>query len=220
MSIVTAAPCHGRRSRAPLARIGAERADLKGDQMRCRALGHDVGRQLALKHRPRKRRRPAELALTPMTSVTSAPIERGRQRRREVARLIGVGKHDVRRRGCSITCRMALTNASGVYVPSASSSSVSHPAHVSGGELARDAGRRSARRRRHAHRAGCAGDLRELLRAGDGFPAGAIELAVLLLGDDENHRTRASLASRLTSSFAASAGEPPIITVCFAFCGA
>ena len=61
---------------------------------------------------------------------------------------------------------------------------------------------------------------RQLLRRRDRLQAGAIELAVLLFRDDENHRTRASSRSRLTSSFAASAAEPPIITVCLAFCGA
>ena len=94
------------------------------------------------------------------------------------------------------------------------------------GEHFRDRRRRQLRRphRRHAlpghgnldrHRA--AG---QLLRGGDRLPARAIELAVFLFRDDENHRTRASSRSRLTSSLAASAGEPPIITVCFDFCGA
>ena len=67
---------------------------------------------------------------------------------------------------------------------------------------------------------GRAGDLGKLLRPRDGLPARAIELAVLLFGNDQNHRTRASSRSRLINSFAASAGEPPIIVVCLAFCGA
>ena len=40
----------------------------------------------------------------------------------------------------------------------------------------------------------------QLLRGGNRFPARAIELAVRLFGDDENHRTRASSRSRRTSS--------------------
>ena len=60
----------------------------------------------------------------------------------------------------------------------------------------------------------------ELLRGGNGLEARPIELAVFLFSNDENHRTRASSRSRLTSSLAASAGEPVIITVCLDFCGA
>ncbi len=41
-----------------------------------------------------------------------------------------------------------------------------------------------------------------------------------LFGDDENHQiTLASSRSTRTSSFAASAGEPPIMRVCFDFSG-
>ena len=36
--------------------IGAKRADLERDEMRRRALRHDVGGQLALEHRPHERR--------------------------------------------------------------------------------------------------------------------------------------------------------------------
>ena len=49
---------------------------------------------------------------------------------------------------------------------------------------------------------------------------GGPELAVLLLGDDEDHAmTRASSRSLRTSSFAASAGEPPMIWVFLPFSG-
>ena len=60
----------------------------------------------------------------------------------------------------------------------------------------------------------------QLLRRGDGLPARAVELALFLFGNDQNHRTLASSRRRLTSSCAASAGDPPIMTVCLAFCGA
>src|SRR5688572_26238017 len=91
-----------------------------------------------------------------------------------------------------------------------------HLGHGGGGQLA-GRSRHPLPRDRDLHRHRAAG---QLLRRRDGFPAGAIELAVFLFGDDENHRTLASSRSRLTSSFAASPGEPPIITVCLAFCGA
>ena len=83
-------------------------------------------------------------------------------------------------------------------------------------QFAGDAGDRLAEHR-NLHRQLAAG---ELLRGRHGLPAGAIELAVLLFRNDENHRTLASSRSRRTSSAAASADEPPIITVCFDFCGA
>ena len=62
---------------APLRRlVGAERANLKRDEMRRRALRHDVGGQLALEHRPHERRLAAARVLTPVTSVTSARSRR------------------------------------------------------------------------------------------------------------------------------------------------
>ena len=47
----------------------------------------------------------------------------------------------------------------------------------------------------------------------------AIQLAVPLLDDDEDHRTRASSRSTRTSSFAASPGDPVIWCVSFARAG-
>jgi len=59
-----------------------------------------------------------------------------------------------------------------------------------------------------------------LLRRRDSLPAGLVERAALLFGDDENHEiTRASSRSAATRAFAASAGLPPIICVCFRFSG-
>ena len=55
--------------------IGAERADLERDEMRRRPLRHDVGRQLALEHRPherRLRRRPCLMAVTSVMSARSS----------------------------------------------------------------------------------------------------------------------------------------------------
>ena len=45
-----------RRRAAPRRLIGPERADLERDEVRRRALRHDVGGQLALEHRPDERR--------------------------------------------------------------------------------------------------------------------------------------------------------------------
>ena len=61
---------------------------------------------------------------------------------------------------------------------------------------------------------------REVLRGRDGFPRGAVEGAVPLLGDDEDHAiTLASSRSLRTSVEAASAADPVMISVCFVFCG-
>ena len=148
-------------------------------------------------------------------------IERRRQRRREVARLIGVRKHDVR----AATARsIDLLQRLHERVRRVGAERV-----VFDGDHAAAPPRPRARspdpatplpEHRRSGWSGVTGLARQLLRGGDRLPARAIELAVLLFGDDENHRTRASSRSRLTSSLAASAGEPPIITVCFAFCGA
>jgi len=59
-----------------------------------------------------------------------------------------------------------------------------------------------------------------LLRCGNRFPRRAIELPVALFGNDDDHGiTRTSSRSLRTSSFAASAGEPPMICVFFPFSG-
>src|SRR5262249_25395559 len=60
----------------------------------------------------------------------------------------------------------------------------------------------------------------QLLRAGDRLPRGAIELSGALLTDHENHWiTLASSLRTLTSSLAASAGDPEIMCVFLAFSG-
>ena len=56
--------------------IGAERADLERDEVRRRALRHDVGGELALEHRPHERAVRRSTVLTPVTSVTSARSSR------------------------------------------------------------------------------------------------------------------------------------------------
>jgi hypothetical protein len=61
---------------------------------------------------------------------------------------------------------------------------------------------------------------REVLRSGDGFPRGAVERAIPLLGDDEDHAiTLASSRSLRTSVEAASTADPVMISVCLVFCG-
>ncbi len=69
--------------------------------------------------------------------------------------------------------------------------------------------------RYHAHGA------RRLLGGGDGFPCGAIQRAVALLGDDQHAHwiTLASSRNFATSCRAASAGEPLKSSVFFAFSG-
>ena len=104
----------------------------------------------------------------------------------------------------------AIVNASGVYRPERG---------MLAGEHLGDVGRRellAPHRPPTAPSASTAIGMRagQLLRGGNRLPARAIERAVALFGDDENHRTLASSRSRRTSSFAASAGEPPIICVC------
>ena len=57
------------------------------------------------------------------------------------------------------------------------------------------------------------------LRGGDRLQRRAIELAVAVFGDDEDHSALASSRRRLTSSFAASAGVPESICVFLPFSG-
>ena len=60
-----------------------------------------------------------------------------------------------------------------------------------------------------------------LLRRGNRFPRRSIDATVTLFGNDEHHgcNTRASSRRRVTSSLAASAGEPEIIWVFLPFSG-
>ena len=83
-----------------------------------------------------------------------------------------------------------------------------------GGELCR---RGVERRAQDANAHGAAG----LLRGGNGFPRGAIQRAVALLGNDQHAHwiTLASSRSFATSCRAASAGEPVSSSVFFAFSG-
>ena len=76
-------------------RIGAEGAELHGDEVRRRPERHHVGDQLGLEHRPLERP-PASLGVTPTQSVTSGAIETGSDARHEVARLVGVRGDDQR----------------------------------------------------------------------------------------------------------------------------
>src|SRR5207249_12080808 len=60
----------------------------------------------------------------------------------------------------------------------------------------------------------------ELLRGGDRLPRRPIQFSIPLFGDDQNHHiTRASSRSLRTSSFAASAAEPPMLCVFLALSG-
>ena len=83
--------------------------------------------------------------------------------------------------------------------------------------------RRPRRARRDGVHAGTEhGDLHRparSLRGGDRLERGAIERAVAMFGDDEDHSALASSRRRLTSSFAASAGAPGSICVFLPFSG-
>src|SRR5262249_8085425 len=88
---------------------------------------------------------------------------------------------------------------------------------LGGSEFAGDRRRARARNRNRDWRAA---DASQLLGSGNGFPRGAVQLAVALFGNDEDHwTTRASSRSLRTSSFAASAGDPGMSCVFFAFSG-
>ncbi len=177
--------------------------------------GHDVGHELALEHRARERGGAVHRADGRDVGDEGAVEARG-QRGREVARLVGVRQQHVRRRPArrspaAAPARTRRACRRRARRPPRRPLRPRRPAPVP----------RPRRRRPVPATTTFTGAPRgHLLRGGDRFPAGAIELAVLLFGDDENHRTRASSRRRRTNSLAASAGEPPIITVCFDFCGA
>jgi hypothetical protein len=98
--------------------------------------------------------------------------------------------------------------------------SVSEP-RLSGNTVAPAPLGSSTLRRAERDGAVAAGHPGQLLRAHDGFPGGAIELApTTAFCDDQDHAiTRASSRSRRTSSLAASAGEPEISCVFLPFSG-
>ena len=88
---------HRRGGRARRRLVGAKGADLHRDEPRRLAERTDVGRQLALEHRPREHRATA-VALDGRAVGDERAIEARGQRRREVAGLVGVRQHDPRRR--------------------------------------------------------------------------------------------------------------------------
>ena len=183
--------------------------------MRRGPLRNHVRGQLALEHRPRKRRGAAGLLHADHVGDQRA-VEARRQGRREIARLIAVREKHHGRRGLRDHLLERLHEGIGRVMRQRRMIDRDHLRHRGLGELARHAGHiLSGHCDLHRHRSA-----RQLLRRRNGLPARAIELAVFLFRDHENHRTLASSRSRLTSSFAASAGEPPIITVCLDFCGA
>ena len=196
--------------------VGAERPNLHRHEMRCGSLRDDVGRQLALEHRPDEY--PVYLVAAGVLDSRHVgderPIEAGGQLRREVASLIGVRQHDQRwvelsdgllQRGRVAVRRVRIE--CGVV-------DGHHFLHLRRPELGRH---RIDVRAEHRNRDG---RVAQLLRGRDGFPRRAIELAASLLSNNENQMTRASSRSRRTSSLAASAGAPAIICVFLLFSGA
>ena len=141
------------------------------------------------------------------------PREPGGERRREIARLVGVRKkHQRRRRLADDGLERGRVAVGGVlgerrmlhgedFVHCRDGELLRHAVHVRSedGDLDRPAG---------------------LLRRGDGLPAGAIEHALPLFRDDQNHQiTLASSRRRMTRTFAASTADPEIIWVCLPFSG-
>ena len=174
----------------------------------------DVGRQLALIHRPRER----DLALHLLDRRAvgdQRAVERGGQRGREVARLIGVRQHHPGRLDLGHQRSVRVDPAVGGVGVQRGAGDGDDLGDGGGRKVGRDAGDVSAG---NADDHGGTG--RQVLRGGDGFPRRAIELAAALLGDDEDHAiTRASSRSFLTSVAAASDAEPASISVCFVFSG-
>ena len=150
----------------------------------------------------------------PVTSVTSGRVEPCRERRGEVARLVGVRKED--QRGLLLGDDGGERHHVTVGRVALECRILGHDDALAprSGELCRRGVERRAQER-HAH--GAAG----LLRGGDGFPRGAIQRAVALLGDDQHAHwiTLASSRSFATSCRAASAGGPVSSSVFFAFSG-
>ncbi len=158
-------------------------------------------------------RRPS-CVLVATQSVTSARSKPRRERRREVARLIGVRQEDERRPGLSDELRerghVRVARVGGQRRRGDRQDLLD----ARGGELGGE--------RRVVGPEKCDVDRRatRLLRRGNDFPGRPVEHAALLFRDDENHdSTLASSRRRRTSSLAASAGDPAIIWVCFVFSG-
>ncbi len=193
-------------------RIGAIRADLDGDEMRRRPLGRDLRGQLALKHGTDVRRAASLRFHGGHVGDQRASEPRG-ERRREVARLVGVREEDAFRRFLpdqrlerhDVAVRGVLRERG----------------RIDDDDLGRFGGRQlggervdRGSRERDLHRA--AGRL----RGGDRLPRRAIQLAFALFCHHQDHEiTLASSRSFCTSALAASAGEPCSICVCLPFSG-
>ena len=200
-SIVTGSARTGARRRAPRRLVRAKRSDLHRHEMRRLSLRDDVGGQLALKHRAHERRRTVD-GLDRRHVGDERPVEPRGQLRREVARLIRVRQDDGRRlRARRSTCASAAVNPSDVYGSRAAASTVttsctcaalSSRGHRADVRAEDDDGHLTARG--------------QLLRRRDRFPRRAVQLAVSLFRDDQDHgcqMTRASSRRRRTSSLAA-----------------
>lgn len=205
---------HRRRRRALLHGVGPEGADLHGHKVRRRPAQRDIGQQLALEHRARKQR-PALGHLQTDDVGDQGTVEARGEGRRKISRLIGVGEHHMSRGGGGHQPRRSLHEGVRCVARQRLVLHGDDLGHLRLGQFGRR-GRHPLPQHRHFNGDALAG---QLLGGRHGLPAGAIQLVVPLFRNDENHSTRASSRSRRTSSAAASAGEPPIITVCFAFCG-
>ena len=164
--------------------VGAERADLAGDDGRAVALRRHLGHELALEHRPQERgARAAALHAHDVGHERRAQARR--QARRVVPRLVGVRHDHEPRRRLARSRRPRPPPARRAYTTPARrprrSATSPTPASASCRAASPPPGSQ--------HRDRLAG--RELLRAGHGLPAGAVERARALLGHDENHRALA-----------------------------
>ncbi len=159
------------------------------------------------------RRRPPSLLRADAVGHERAAEADG-QRRREVARLVGVREEHARPaarrpppgRGPTRTRRACTARAP---APRRASPPPRRPPPV----------RRPPRRSSAPSTATFTGPP-ACCAAAIGLPAGPVQGPALLFGDDQNHEiTRASSRSAATSALAASAGLPPIICVCLRFSG-
>ena len=178
-------PDGGRRC-APGDLVHAERADLKRHEMGRRSLRHDVGGEPALKHRPHECGLPARALDRGDVGDEGAVHARG-ELGREVARLVRVRQQHMRRREPRdrvLQRRREAVRRIGFERGAFEGDDLLHRGR---GELR---GRAAGARARHEHSDWSTDLQRELLRADDGFPCRAIELAVALFGDDQNHLHR------------------------------
>ena len=133
-------------------------------------------------------------------------LEPRRELRREVARLIGVRQEHARR---AVSCAIdALQRRDEAVRRVRLERRVLDDDRLRRRRAAASSAADGVARRRRARRP-LTGGPPSLLRRGDRFPRRAIELAVALFGDDENHDSAPALrrAACATSSFAASAGD-------------